>query len=126
MTNEPVREIAIAFLVSCKGNPGPGSYKAKLVDLRTRAEETVEGREASTTANRMELTAVLNALNALPPGVSVTVLSGSEYVVKGMTEWLPGWRANGWRTSSKKPVLNADLWGALDAAASKHAKVAWR
>lgn len=79
-----------------------------------------------TTANRMELTAAVEALTALNPGSIVTILTNSEYVTKGMTEWLPGWKAKGWRTSSKKPVLNADLWEALDAAAAKHASVRWQ
>ncbi|WP_210245147.1 ribonuclease H [Methylobacterium sp. WL9] len=125
MTIEPTPEFAIGLYGICKGNPGPGAYKAVIQHTQTGAERSVEGRAASTTANRMELTAAIEALKALSPGAVVIVLTNSEYVMKGMTEWLPGWRAKGWRGSNKKPVVNADLWGALDAAAAAHERVRW-
>jgi ribonuclease HI len=76
----------------------------------------VRGGDPATTNNRMELTAAIEALNALQPGASVIMIGDSQYVLKGMTEWLPGWKARGWRTAQRKPVLNAELWRALEAA----------
>jgi len=125
MTTAPTYETVIGIYGISKGNPGPGAYKAVIQNTRTGAERSVEGRAPATTANRMELTAALEGLKAVAPGGSVMVLTNSEYVAKGMTEWLPGWRAKGWRGSNKKPVQNADLWGALDAEAGKHESVRW-
>lgn len=108
-----------------QGQPRTGAYTATLKNIRTGREKRVEGRDASTTANRMELSAAIAGLNACRPGAVVTVVANSEYVAKGMNEWLPGWKAKGWRTASKKPVQNVDLWKALEAAAGEHESVRW-
>ncbi len=121
----PERHITVAFDGACKGNPGPGGYAAILVNNHTRAEEIVRGSEPETTNNRMELRAAIEALNALQPGGFVTMIGDSEYVLKGMTAWMPAWKARGWRTTKGKPVLNVELWQALDAAAAQHAEVRW-
>lgn len=123
--NEPVRRILIAFDGACKGNPGPGGYGAILVNEDTGREKVVRGREAQTTNNQMELAAALAGLNALRPGAIVTMLGDSQYVLKGMTEWLPGWKAKGWRTAAGKPVANAELWMALELAVQRHQSVTW-
>ena len=91
----------------------------------TRAETIVRGGEPETTNNRMELRAAIEALNALQPGAVVTMIGDSEYVLKGMTAWMPTWKKRGWRTTKGKPVLNAELWQALEAAAAQHAEVRW-
>ena len=97
---------------ACKGNPGPGGWG---VLLRTGAtQKELYGGEASTTNNRMELMAVIQALEALKRPCAVTLYLDSQYVLKGITEWLPGWKAKGWRTASKQPVKNAELWRRLD------------
>jgi ribonuclease HI len=119
------RHITIAFDGACKGNPGPGGYAAILVNNHTRAEKIVRGSEHKTTNNRMELRAAIEALNALQPGAFVTMIGDAEYVLKGMTEWMPAWKERGWRTTRGKPVLNAELWQALEAAAAQHAEVRW-
>lgn len=98
---------------ACKGNPGPGGWG---VLLRSgAAEKELWGGEPETTNNRMELTAVIEALQALKRPCRVTLHLDSEYVRKGITEWLPGWKAKGWRTASRQPVKNVDLWQRLDA-----------
>lgn len=98
---------------ACKGNPGPGGWGALL--RSGTAEKELFGGEAETTNNRMELTAVIEALAALKRPCRVTLFLDSEYVRKGITEWLPGWKAKGWRTAARQPVKNADLWQRLDA-----------
>jgi hypothetical protein len=103
------RAITIAFDGACLGNPGPGGYGAVLIHDATGKEKIVRGGDPATTNNRMELTAAIEALNALRPGASVTMIGDSQYVLKGMTEWLPGWKARGWRTAQRKPVLNVEL-----------------
>lgn len=98
---------------ACKGNPGPGGWG---VYLRSGAhEKELWGGEAETTNNRMELTAVIEALKALKRPCRVQLYLDSEYVRKGITEWIRGWKAKGWRTAARQPVKNADLWQALDA-----------
>ena len=98
---------------ACKGNPGPGGWG---VYLRSGSvEKDLCGGEAQTTNNRMELTAVIEALKALKRPCQVLIYMDSEYVRKGITEWLPGWKARGWKTAAKQPVKNVDLWQALDA-----------
>ncbi len=98
---------------ACKGNPGPGGWG---VYLRSGAvEKDLCGGEAQTTNNRMELTAVIEALKALKKPCRLLIYMDSEYVRKGITEWLPGWKARGWKTAAKQPVKNVDLWQALDA-----------
>ena len=119
------REITIAFDGACTGNPGRGGYGAILVNTRTGSEKIVKGLESATTNNRMELSAAIAGLNALRPGAVVTMLGDSQYVIKGMTEWFPGWKANGWKGANKKPVSNVELWQALEAAVARHLSVAW-
>jgi ribonuclease HI len=97
---------------ACKGNPGPGGWG---VLMRSGSHEReLHGGEASTTNNRMELTAVIQALSALKRPCHVSLYLDSEYVRKGITEWIHGWKARGWRTASREPVKNAELWQALD------------
>lgn len=108
---------------ACKGNPGPGGWGAV---LRMGAhEKELFGGEAHTTNNRMELTAVIEALRALKRPCEVIVHTDSQYVQKGISEWIRGWRARGWKTADKKPVANADLWQTLDALAGEH-RIEWR
>jgi ribonuclease HI len=99
---------------ACRGNPGPGGWGA-ILRFGDR-EKTLYGGEAETTNNRMELTAVIHALEALKGNRwPVRITTDSKYVLQGITEWIEGWKRKGWRTASKKPVLNADLWQTLDA-----------
>jgi ribonuclease HI len=98
---------------ACKGNPGPGGWG---VYLRSGAhEKELWGGERETTNNRMELTAVIEALKALKRPCHVQLYLDSEYVRKGITEWIRGWKAKGWKTAARQPVKNADLWLELDA-----------
>ena len=102
----------------CSGNPGPGGWACVIID--GEAEKALSGGEKSTTNNRMELTAAIAALSALAQnpqycGRSVRVFCDSQYVKNGITSWIRSWKKNGWRTASKKPVLNRDLWETLDA-----------
>lgn len=97
---------------ACKGNPGPGGWGVLLQSGAT--EKELYGGEPLTTNNRMELMAVIRALEALKRPCAVTLHVDSQYVLKGMTEWLPGWKAKGWRTASKQPVKNQELWQELD------------
>jgi ribonuclease HI len=97
---------------ACKGNPGPGGWGVLLKSGAT--EKELFGGESATTNNRMELLAVIRALEALKRPCEVTLHIDSQYVLKGITEWLPGWKAKGWKTASKQPVKNVDLWQALD------------
>ena len=107
---------------ACSGNPGPGGWGCI---LRFKGvEKELYGGENPTTNNRMEMMAVLSGLNALTRPCAVAVYTDSEYVKKGMTEWLRGWKARGWKTADKKPVKNDDLWKALDEAAGRH-RVTW-
>jgi ribonuclease HI len=103
---------------ACKGNPGRGGWGAL---LRCNGEEReLFGGEPSTTNNRMELTAVIEALAALKRPSEVVVYTDSQYVQKGITEWIHGWKARGWRTAAKEPVKNVDLWKKLDEIAALH------
>lgn len=119
------REITIAFDGACKGNPGRGGYGAILVNTRKGTEKIVKGREANTTNNRMELTAAIAGLGALSPGAVVTMFGDSQYVIKGVTEWLPGWKTKGWRAVGGKAVANKELWQALEMAVARHVSVTW-
>jgi ribonuclease HI len=103
---------------ACRGNPGPGGWGAILESGSTR--KTLHGGEPLTTNNRMELTAVIQALAALKRPCRVTLYSDSIYVLKGITEWMPNWKTKGWKTAAKKPVMNVDLWQALDAEVARH------
>jgi ribonuclease HI len=100
---------------ACRGNPGPGGWGALLIAGDTRRE--LSGAEAQTTNNRMELTAAIEALGALKRRCEVDLYTDSKYVLQGITAWLPQWKAKGWRTAARKPVLNQDLWERLDLAA---------
>jgi ribonuclease HI len=107
---------------ACRGNPGPGGWGVVL-RAGTRVKE-LSGGEPATTNNRMELRAAIEALTALKQPCKVDLYTDSQYVRSGITEWLPAWRARGWRTADKKPVKNQDLWEALDALAARH-DVTW-
>jgi ribonuclease HI len=107
---------------ACRGNPGPGGWAALL--RRGRHEREISGAEPLTTNNRMELTAVIRALEALKRPVRAGVYTDSEYVRRGISEWLPGWKARGWRTAGRKPVKNQDLWQRLDELAAGH-EIEW-
>jgi len=115
-------EVEIATDGACKGNPGPGGWGA-VIRSGTREKE-LSGGEALTTNNRMELTAVIEALNALKRPCSVHLSTDSRYVMDGLTKWIHGWQRNGWKTADRKPVKNADLWQALIAASSPH-RIKW-
>lgn len=104
---------------ACSGNPGPGGWGAIL--RASGKEKEIWGGEPATTNNRMELTAVICALAALTRPVSVRVHTDSQYVQKGISEWIHGWKKRGWKTADKQPVKNEDLWRALDAEAARHA-----
>ncbi|MBC7955077.1 MAG: ribonuclease HI [Cytophagales bacterium] len=108
---------------ACKGNPGPGGWGAWL--STGEHEKELFGGEAQTTNNRMELTAVIEALTSLKRSCDITLYTDSEYVRKGITEWIYGWKTRGWKTADKKPVKNADLWQRLDALRNLH-QVDWR
>ena len=107
---------------ACSGNPGPGGWGALMRYGET--EKELYGGEENTTNNRMELTAAIAALNALKEPCQVELTTDSEYVKGGITSWIHGWKKNGWKTSNKKPVKNAELWQALDDAVKRH-KVTW-
>ena len=107
---------------ACRGNPGAGGWAALL--RRGKDEKEIHGAEPHTTNNRMELTAVIRALEALRRPVEVRVYTDSEYVRRGVTEWLESWKARGWRTADKKPVKNQDLWERLDALIGPH-RIEW-
>jgi ribonuclease HI len=107
---------------ACSGNPGPGGWGAVLA--WGDHERTVQGGEAATTNNRMELTAAIKALEALKRPSAVAVYTDSTYLKDGITRWIHRWRANGWRTADRKPVKNDDLWRALEAAMARHV-VTW-
>jgi ribonuclease HI len=107
---------------ACKGNPGPGGWGALL--RYGSVEKPLYGGEAETTNNRMELTAAIKALAALTQPCDVVLTTDSQYVRKGITEWMPRWKLNQWRTADKKPVKNQDLWVLLDELSSKH-RIQW-
>ncbi len=110
---------------ACKGNPGPGGWGALLKSAASQKE--LFGGELLTTNNRMEMTAVIEALSALKRPCHVTLHVDSQYVLKGMTEWLAGWKAKGWKTAAKQPVKNVDLWQRLDELVSTAGhKIDWR
>ncbi|QIT54405.1 ribonuclease HI [Aquisalimonas sp. 2447] len=108
---------------ACRGNPGPGGWGTLL--RWNGKEKALYGGEPETTNNRMELMAAIRGLETLKQPCHVILTTDSEYLRKGITEWLPNWKQRGWKTSNRKPVKNADLWQALDAAAQRH-DVDWR
>ncbi len=108
---------------ACSGNPGPGGWGALLIAHDGEAElkrRELCGGAADTTNNRMELTAAIEALNALGRAATITIVTDSTYVKDGLTKWIHGWKRNGWKTAAKKPVKNEDLWRALDEAVQRH------
>jgi ribonuclease HI len=119
MTNE-----AIIFTDgACLGNPGPGGYAA--VVTIAGQEQVIVGRDRSTTNNKMEMTEAIKALEAVPQDLPIVIHSDSQYVIKGATEWLRGWKAKGWRKADGKPVLNQDLWMRMDALIASRA-ITWK
>lgn len=123
---KPILEPDIVFLFTdgaCSGNPGPGGWG---VLLRYRGQEKeLSGGEPATTNNRMELSAVIHGLEALKRSARVRVCTDSQYVMKGITEWLAHWRRRGWKTADRQPVKNQDLWRRLETALAPH-QVEWR
>ncbi len=116
-------EVEIYTDGACKGNPGPGGWG---VYLRAGpAQRELHGGEALTTNNRMELTAVIEALKALTRSCEVTLYTDSQYVQKGIQEWVHAWQRNGWKTANRQPVKNADLWQELLAQTQRH-QIQWR
>jgi len=118
-----VKEVVVHSDGACRGNPGPGGWAATL----TYGEITKElsGGVPATTNNRMELQGAIEALTSLTQPCAVQFFTDSKYVQNGISQWLHGWKRNGWRTKAKQPVKNADLWRALDAAAARH-QVKWQ
>jgi ribonuclease HI len=108
---------------ACRGNPGPGGWGALLI--RDKHQKTMHGGDPDTTNNRMELTAAIEALNALKGHSRVILYTDSKYVMDGINEWMPNWKKRGWKTAAKKPVKNKDLWQALDEAVERH-EIDWR
>lgn len=108
---------------ACKGNPGPGGWGVLL--RLGEHEKSLYGGELQTTNNRMELTAAIRGLEALKKPAQVLLTTDSEYVMKGIREWMPNWKKRGWKTASRQPVKNADLWMELDALVVQH-QVEWR
>lgn len=112
---------------ACSGNPGPGGWGVLLIARSgddVLRERELNGGEAGTTNNRMELLAAISALEALERPSAITVVTDSAYVKNGVTGWIHGWKRNGWKTASKKPVKNEDLWRRLDDAQARH-NVTW-
>ena len=112
---------------ACSGNPGPGGWGALLIAKNgdeVVKERTLQGGEAETTNNRMELLAAIHALEALDRASTLTVITDSAYVKGGVTQWIHGRKRNGWKTAAKKPVKNKDLWQALDEACQRH-EIEW-
>jgi len=108
---------------ACRGNPGPGGWGV-LLRYGDREKE-LYGGERETTNNRMELMAAIMALESLTRPCQVRLTTDSEYVKNGITQWLPNWKARGWRTASRQPVKNADLWQRLEQAVKRHRQVQW-
>jgi ribonuclease HI len=107
---------------ACRGNPGPGGWGVVL--RASGAQKEMFGGEPATTNNRMEMLAAITALETLKQPCEVRLYTDSQYVLKGMTEWLGGWKARGWKTADRKPVKNVDLWQRLEQAAAAH-RVQW-
>ena len=124
MTQTVARDQAVEIFTdgACSGNPGPGGWGAILRIGGT--EKELFGGEPATTNNRMEMMAVIEALRALSRPVSAKVYTDSQYVQKGISEWIHGWKRRGWKTADKQPVKNVDLWQLLDSEAAKH-KIEW-
>ena len=123
MTRTPANSIHIYTDGACRGNPGPGGWGALLI--AGKHQKTMHGGDPETTNNRMELTAAIEALNALKGNSRVVLHTDSKYVMDGINDWMPNWKNRGWKTSAKKPVKNQDLWQALDEAIARH-EIEWR
>lgn len=123
MTDTAMPSVVIYTDGACKGNPGRGGWGVWMVS--GEHEREMWGGELVTTNNRMELTAVIQALTVLKRRCNVIIYTDSEYVRKGITEWIGGWKRRGWKTADNKPVKNADLWQQLETAAAAH-QVDWR
>lgn len=125
---QPVPELFAYTDGACSGNPGPGGWG---VLLQAQAEGVVlkerelQGGEAATTNNRMELLAAINALESLTRESTITIVTDSNYVKNGITSWIHSWKKNGWKNAAKKPVANAELWRRLEAATTRH-NVSWK
>jgi ribonuclease HI len=122
VTDQPDNLVTIFTDGSCLSNPGPGGWAAVL-RWRDNAKEIV-GHEADTTNNRMELKAAIMGLNAVTRAMPIALHTDSRYVMNGVQDWMPRWKANGWKTASKKPVANQDLWEQLDQAVQRH-EITW-
>ena len=118
MTNE----VTLFTDGACRGNPGPGGWGAYLI-FKDK-EKSLYGFEDDTTNNRMELMAAIQGLKALNRSCTIELKTDSKYVLQGITEWMPGWKKNGWKTAAKKPVKNVDLWQLLDNEVTRH-QVNW-
>ncbi|MGZ3215667.1 ribonuclease HI [Paracoccus sp. T5] len=113
---------------ACSGNPGPGGWGVLMRALEGEAvvkQRELQGGEAATTNNRMELMAAISALEALTRASKIVIVTDSNYVKNGVTQWIHGWKRNGWKTADRKPVKNVELWQRLDEAARRH-DVEWR
>lgn len=119
----PVKQVTLITDGSCLGNPGPGGWAAILRHGAKKKE--LFGGAAETTNNRMEMTAVLEGLNALKEPCEILIEIDSQYVKNGITQWMAGWKKRGWKTASKAPVKNQDLWQALDEAVNRH-QITWK
>jgi len=119
----PVKEVTLTTDGACLGNPGPGGWAALLRSGRHYRE--IYGCEVHTTNNKMELTAVIEGLRSLKQPCQVTIVTDSEYVRQGITEWIHGWKHNGWMTRGRQPVKNKDLWIALEESLANH-EVRWQ
>ena len=108
---------------ACRGNPGPGGWGALLI--YKDANKTIYGGEKNTTNNRMEMTAIIEALKIVKMDCEITLYTDSKYVMDGITKWLPNWKKKGWITSNKKPVKNKDLWQILEECINKH-NIEWQ
>ena len=118
--SEPLPNVQLFTDGACSGNPGPGGWGFLLRHPATGKEVERSGGEPATTNNRMELTAVIEGLRALKTRSRVELTSDSEYVLKGLKEWLAGWKKRGWKTAAKQPVKNQDLWMTLDQLVQQH------
>ncbi len=122
-TTKSIPEVVIYTDGGCRGNPGPGGWGA-LLQSGGHCKE-LSGADPATTNNKMEITAAIKALDALNNASRVTLYTDSQYLRRGILEWLPLWKRRGWRTAARKPVKNQELWQALEAAAARH-EVDWR
>lgn len=118
-----MKQILIHTDGACRGNPGPGGWGALL--QYNGSQKPLKGAEATTTNNRMELTAAIRALDALKEPCQVVLVTDSNYLRQGITQWLQDWKRRGWRTADKKPVKNTDLWQQLEQVADRH-QIEWR